>query len=294
MLCARVGKTFSRGMHRLHATPPRKEERALNRRQPPRIELPRTAGVDTSVVIVSWNAKRFLEECLVSLRDCPSTRTIEVIVVDNASFDGSPEMVTAEFPHVKLIQTGANLGFAKANNVGIRISGGRYVSLINSDAKVLGNCLDVLADYLDQHPDVGNVGPKVLNGDMTLQGTCRRFPTLWNNFCEAVGLSKIFKNSNVFTDEHMNDFAHDRELDVDVLVGCFWMVRKEAFGEVGLLDEDFFIYAEDVDWCKRCWEGGWKVSFFPGAEAVHYRGGSSSNDPGRFSAEQYRAVLQYW
>jgi GT2 family glycosyltransferase len=266
----------------------------LNRRQPPKIELRRASGVEISVVIVNWNAKRFLLECLTSLRDAPAARTVEVIVVDNNSTDGSLEMVEAEFSNVKLIKSSENLGFAKANNVGIRESGGRYVSLINSDAKVLGNCLDVLADYMDQHPDIGNVGPKVLNGDMTLQGTCRRFPTLWNNFCEASGISKVFKKSAVFTDEHMNDFPHDRELDVDVLVGCFWLVRKEAFEEVGLLDETFFIYAEDVDWCKRCWDAGWRVTFFPGAEAIHYRGGSSSNDPGRFSTEQYKAVLQYW
>jgi GT2 family glycosyltransferase len=219
---------------------------------------------------------------------------MEVIVVDNNSSDGSPEMVEAEFPHVKLIRAGANLGFSKANNVGIRQSGGRYVSLINSDAKVIGNCLDVLVDYMDNHPDVGNVAPKVLNGDMTLQANCRRFPTLWNNFCEASGISKLLRKNRYFTDELMHDFAHDREMDVDVLVGCFWLVRKETFEEVGLLDEDFFIYAEDVDWCKRCWDSGWRVTFFPGAEAIHYRGGSSSNDPGRFSEEQYKAVLQYW
>jgi GT2 family glycosyltransferase len=250
--------------------------------------------VDISVVIVSWNAKQYLEECLTSLTSPSPKRPTEIIVVDNASKDGSPEMVQASFPQVKLIQAGQNLGFAKANNVGIKESLGKYVCLINSDAKTLGDCLDILADYLDRNPDVGNVGPKVLNGDLTLQSTCRKFPTLWNNFCEASGLSKVFAKSAFFSDEHMNAFKHDRELDVDVLVGCFWLVRKDTFEEVGLLDEDFFIYAEDVDWCKRCWDGGWRVRFFPGAEAVHYRGGSSSNDPGRFRAEQHRAVLQYW
>ena len=161
----------------------------MNRRQPPKIKLPRDPAVDISVVIVNWNAKAYLQECLASLRDAPARRAVEVIVVDNNSADGSREMVETEFPSVKLIKSPDNLGFAKANNVGIRQSGGKYVALINSDAKVLGNCLDVLADYMDTHPDVGNVGPKVLNGDMTLQGTCRRFPTLWNNFCEASGIS---------------------------------------------------------------------------------------------------------
>jgi GT2 family glycosyltransferase len=266
----------------------------LERGKQRKVELQRSPDVDISVVIVSWNAKLFLEECLTSLYSPKPNRNTEVIVVDNNSQDGSPEMVQTLFPQVKLIQAGKNLGFSKANNIGIRESLGKYVCLLNSDAKTLGNCLDILADYLDRHPDVGNVGPLVFNGDMTKQGTCRRFPTLWNNFCEAVGLSKIFRKSAFFSDEHMNNFAHDRELDVDVLVGCFWMVRKETFEEVGLLDEDFFIYAEDVDWCKRCWNSGWKVTFYPAAQGVHYRGGSSANDPGRFSAEQHRAVLQYW
>ena len=258
------------------------------------IELRRNAAIDISVVIVSWNAKHFLEECLRALMDSPASRSTEIIVVDNGSTDGSPDMLEARYPQVRLIRSGQNLGFAKANNIGIRESMGRYVSLINSDVKILGNCLDPLADYLDQHPDVGNVGPRVLNRDMTLQSSCRRFPTLWNNFCEASGLSKAFRQSKFFSGEHMLYFPHDRELDINVLVGCFWMVRKEAFEVAGLLDEDFFIYAEDVDWCRRCWNAGWRIVFFPGSQVVHYRGGSSANDPARFATEQRKAVLHYW
>jgi hypothetical protein len=270
------------------------EEGTLDHKEHRKIELRRSPAVDISVVIVSWNAKHFLEECLRALADSPTSRSTEIIVVDNASTDGSPEMVEAIFPQVRLIKSDQNLGFAKANNIGICESTGRYVSLINSDVKVLGNCLDPLADYLDQHPDVGNVGPRVLDPDMTQQPTCRSFPTLWNNFCEASALATVFRGSRLFSGEHMCFFPHDRELDVDVLVGCFWMVRKEAFEEVGLLDEDFFIYAEDVDWCRRCWNAGWRVVFFPGASAIHYRAGSSANDPARFAAEQNRAVLHYW
>ena len=273
---------------------PQEEQSKVDHKKHQKIELRRSAEVDISVVIVSWNAKNFLEECLRSLADAPTSRKTEIIVVDNASSDGSPEMVETNFPRVKLIKSDQNLGFAKANNVGIRESTGRYVSLINSDVKVLSNCLDPLVDYLEQHPDVGNVGPKILNRDRTLQSSCRRFPTLWNNFCEASGLSKVFRGSRLFSSEHMVFFPHDRELDVDVLVGCFWMVRKDTFEEVGLLDEDFFIYAEDVDWCRRCWDAGWRIAFFPGTQAIHYRGGSSANDPARFAAEQRRAVLHYW
>lgn len=277
-----------------NVTPSQEEGGPLGHQEHRKIELRRSAAVDVSVVIVSWNAKHFLKECLGALADSRTALRTEVIVVDNASTDGSPEMVETDFPRVKLLKSNQNLGFAKANNIGIRESAGRYVSLINSDVKVLGNCLDPLAAYLDQHPEVGNVGPRMLNRDLTLQSNCRQFPTLWNNFCEASGLSRVFRKTSFFSGEHMFFFPHDRQLAVDVLVGCFWMVRKETFEDVGLLDEDFFIYAEDVDWSKRCWDAGWRIVFFPGAQAIHYRGGSSANDPARFAAEQQRAVLHYW
>jgi len=250
--------------------------------------------MDISVIIVSWNARHFLEECLGTLSAVRFSRTVEIIVVDNASTDGSPEMVEGQFSHVRLIRNGQNLGFAKANNIGIRESTGRYVALINSDIKVLGNCLDPLANYLDKHPDVGNVGPRILNRDMTLQSSCRKFPNLWNNFCEASGLFRLFPGSSFFSTEHMLYSPHDKVVDVDVLVGCFWMVRRETLDRIGLLDEDFFIYAEDVDWCRRCGRAGWRITFFPGVEAIHYRAASSANDPVRFAVEQQRAVLYYW
>jgi len=250
--------------------------------------------MNISVIIVSWNAKSFLQDCLESLTEQADPQSTEIIVVDNASSDGSPEMVAAKFPGVILIQTGKNLGFAKANNIGIHKSSGRYIALVNSDIKVLGNCLSELGDYLDQHPDVGVVGPKILNSDLTLQISCRQFPTLWNNFCEASGLAKAFSGSRLFSGEQMFYFCHDQVRDVDVLVGCFWLVRRIAFEAAGRLDEGYFIYAEDVDWCKRCWEVGWRVVFFPGPQAIHYRGGSSANDPERFALEQQRAILRYW
>lgn len=251
-------------------------------------------SVTISVVIVSWNAKAYLEQCLNSLISGTSSCLLEIIVVDNASIDGSPEMVTAKFPNVKLIRNISNLGFAKANNVGITQSSGKYIALVNSDVKVLGNCVGDLAGYLGAHPNVGVVGPKILNGDMSVQSSARRFPTLWNNFCEASGLARTFNKSQLLAGEHMLYFDYNNELQVDVLVGCFWLIRREAIEIVGLLDEGFFIYAEDVDWCRRCWSAGWEVRFWPGAEAIHYRGGSSANDPARFAVEQQRAVLRYW
>ncbi len=250
--------------------------------------------MDISVIIVGWNARHYLELCLESLASAPPRRSMEIIVVDNASSDGSAEMIEARFPHVKLIRSRENLGFAKGNNVGIRQCQGRYIALVNPDVIVFPGCLDALADFLDQNPKVGNVGPRVLNPDRSMQSTCRRFPTLWNNFCSATGLTSAFKKSRFFAGEHMFYFPHDRTLSVDVLVGCFSMIRREAFNDVGLLDEDLFMYGDDVDWCRRCWKAGWQVVFFPGAEAIHDRGKITAPYPVRFAVAQQKSVLHYW
>ena len=138
------------------------------------------------------------------------------------------------------------------------------------------------------------IGPRVFNPDMTQQSTCRRFPTLWNNFCSATGLATAFKNSRFFAGEHMFYFPHDRTLPVDVLVGCFSMIRRETFDQVGLLDENLFMYGDDVDWCRRCWNAGWQVVFFPGAKAIHDRGKITAPYPVRFAVAQQKSVLHYW
>jgi GT2 family glycosyltransferase len=250
--------------------------------------------MDISVVIVGWNARHYLELCLESLAEAPSRRTMEILVVDNASTDGSAEMIEARFPHVKLIRSTENLGFAKGNNVAIRQCQGRYITLVNPDVIVLPGCLDALAEFLDQNPKVGNVGPRVLNPDGTLQSSCRRFPTLWNNFCTATSLASKFKGSRFFAGEHMFFFPHDRTLAVDILVGCFSMIRREALEAVGLLDEGLFMYGDDVDWCRRCWNAGWEVVFFPGARAIHDRGKITAPYPVRFAVAQQRSVIHYW
>lgn len=248
---------------------------------------------DISVVIVSWNSKAFLEECLESLAK-GHDRPYEVIVVDNDSSDGSPEAVVQRFPWVTLIQSGTNLGFAKGNNLGIRNSRGRYIALVNSDVKVFPACLDQLAEFLDANPEAGMVGPRIFGGDGRQQSSCRRFPSLWNNTCEIFGLNKLFSNTGFFAGEHMSYFGYDRVCEVDVLVGCFIMARRTAVAEFGLLDEEFFMYSEDIDWCRRCSRAGWKVMFYPGAEAIHYCGGSSSNEPLRFAVAQEQSRLKLW
>jgi hypothetical protein len=250
--------------------------------------------MDISVVIVAWNAKRYLELCLESLGKAPPRHSTETLVVDNASTDGTAEMLETRFPWVKLIKSPENLGFAKGNNVAIRQCQGRYIALVNPDVIVLPGCLDALADFLDQNPKVGNVGPRVFEPDMSMQSTCRRFPTLWNNFCDATGLATRFKNSRFLAGEHMFYFPHDRTQKVDVLVGCFSFIRRVTFDAVGLLDENLFMYGDDVDWCRRCWKAGWEVVFFPGARAIHDRGKITAPYPVRFALAQQRSVLYYW
>jgi hypothetical protein len=250
--------------------------------------------IDLSIVIVGWNAKNYLELCLDSLVKAPPRRRMEVLVVDNASTDGSAEMIEAKYPWAKLIKSTENLGFAKGNNVAIRQATGRYIALVNPDVIVFPGCLDALADFLDQNPKVGNVGPRVLNPDMSMQSTCRRFPSLWNNFCSATRLESTFKGRPFFAGEHMFYFPHDRTLAVDVLVGCFSMIRREAFDRVGLLDEGLFMYGDDVDWCRRARNDGWEVVFHPGGQAIHDRGKITAPYPVRFAVAQQRSVLYYW
>lgn len=251
-------------------------------------------SLDISVVIVGWNAKHYLELCLDSLAKAPPRRSMEVLVVDNASTDGSAEMIETKYPWVKLIKSSENLGFSRGNNLAIRQAEGRCIALVNPDVIVFPGCLDALSDFLDQNPKVGNVGPRVLNPDMSMQSTCRRFPTLWNNVCMATGLASKFKNSRLFAGEHMFYFAHDRTLTVDVLVGCFSMIRRETFNAVGLLDEVLFMYGDDMDWCRRAWNAGWEVVFYPGAQAIHDRGKTTAPYPVRFAVAQQRSVLHYW
>ncbi|HRT58989.1 MAG TPA: glycosyltransferase family 2 protein [Candidatus Paceibacterota bacterium] len=251
-------------------------------------------SVRVSVVIVSWNAKAFLARCLASLTERACAYPMEVIVVDNASQDGSPEMVERDFPQVRLIRTGSNLGFARGNNRGIRESRGKYLCLINSDVEVRPDCITRLVDYCEAHPDVGMVGPRILGGDGKLQRSCRGFPTVWNMLCRALALDAMFPRSSWFGGYLLPYWNHDSEREVDILSGCFWMVRRAALETVGLLDESFFMYGEDMDWCKRFWAGGWRLVFVPDAVAVHYGGASSASAPVRFFIEKQRADLQYW
>jgi len=247
-----------------------------------------------SVIIVSWDARDYLRDCLNSVRQTGAPGLHEIIVVDNASSDGSPEMVAEEFPEVKLIRANENLGFARANNLGIRHASGSLLALVNSDVVVQPECLQKLAAFLENRPEVGLVGPKIFGADGHLQRSCGELPTVWNTTCRFLALDRILSRWPLFSGFQMRHWNYDSQAEVGTLSGCFWLARRASVDEVGGLDERFFFYAEDMDWCKRFWDAGWKIVFVPEAVATHFGGGSSSNAPLRFSVEMLRGSLMYW
>ncbi|MBI2924456.1 MAG: glycosyltransferase family 2 protein [Verrucomicrobia bacterium] len=241
--------------------------------------------VDLSIIIVSWNAREFLVACLKSITETCESLSHEVLVVDNGSTDGSVEAARSLGLGTAIIECGQNLGFAKANNLGIERSRGRYCCLINSDVVVLPRCLQHLLAFMDSQPQVGIAGPLVLNPDGSRQPSCRTVPTFLRLLARALYLRKEL------TDEA---FTRDEISEVEVLSGCFWIVRRAAIEQVGTLDERFFIYAEDVDWCWRFRQAGWRVTFCPEGRAVHFGGQSSAADPLRFQLELRKASVQLW
>jgi GT2 family glycosyltransferase len=247
-----------------------------------------------SVIIVSWNAKAFLLECLASVLAQDVDAAIEIIVVDNASTDGSPDAVAAAFPTVKVIRNTANYGFARANNIGIRASTGDYLFLINSDVVVLAHCFRRMVRYLDGHPEIGMLGPRITGADGEVQRSCMGYPSLWNTLTRALALDIVFPGSKLVGGQLLTFWRHDQTRAVEVINGCFWAVTRRALNQVGLLDERYLIYGEDIDWCRRFNQRGWKVVFYPEAAAIHYGGASSANAPTRFYVEMQRATCQYW
>lgn len=247
-----------------------------------------------SIIVVNWNTRGYLQQCLASIRQSQAACVCEVIVVDNDSSDGSAEMVATVFPGVTLIRAGSNLGFARANNLAMARARGSLLALVNSDALVHAGCMETLSDYLASHRDVALVGPRVTGGDGRLQRTCRRLPTLWNTSCRTLALDRLFTDSRVFGGYEMPQWDHESESEVEVLSGCFCVARRSAVDQVGGLDEQFFFYGEDIDWCKRFADAGWKLVFVPAATATHFGGGSTSNAPLRYSIEILRATLKYW
>ncbi len=236
--------------------------------------------VDLSIVIVSWNVRDLLRQCLRSiladLSACQlaNLQTCEVIVVDNVSTDGSAEMVQAEFPDVHLTVNAENRGFPAANNQGLAIAEGRYALILNPDTEVVGDALATMVAYADANPDVGVVGPQLLNDDGSVQSSRRRFPNLATALFESTWLQAC-ASRRLLQRYYVQDQPDDATLDVDWVMGAALMVRQEAIEQVGPMDEGYFMYSEELDWCKRFKDAGWRVVYLPSAQIVHYGGKSS-------------------
>jgi GT2 family glycosyltransferase len=249
---------------------------------------------DVSIIIVNWNTRDLLAKCLRSVESTVQKVSYEIYVVDNASTDGSPGMVRTDFPDVKLIANSENVGFARANNQAVQICEGRYVLLLNSDAFVKENTLDYMVDFMDAHPEAGMAGCKLLYEDGRLQPSCTSFPTLATEFFMALRLDKIFPHSPLFARYLMTYWTFDSLRDVDVIMGAFMLVRDDAIKKIGMLDEHYFMYSEEADWCYQFKKAGWKIYFVPDVETTHIWWGSGRKVRVKMHVNMYASKVYFF
>ncbi len=244
-----------------------------------------------SVVILNYNTRDELRACLECVRQSEGVDPIETFVVDNASSDGSADMVAAEFPWARLIRSATNGGYAYGNNLAMREAAGRQVLLLNPDTEFGPRVLADMVAYLDAHPEAAAAGPKIVLPDGRLDLACRRgFPTPAVAFYRLSGLSQLFPRSPRFGRYNLTYLDPDEEAEVDSVVGAFMLVRREAIEQVGMLDEAYFMYGEDLDWAFRMKERGWTVRYNPRVIVVHQKGASSRKESQRTTVAFYRSM----
>jgi GT2 family glycosyltransferase len=247
---------------------------------------------DLDVVIVSYNTCQMTHDAVKSVYDAAwPGGTVRVHVVDNGSSDGTVDVLRERFPTCFVNSSAENLGFSRANNLAISRSRGAYLLLLNPDTVVGPDALIKMAQYLRSHPRVGMVSCKLVLGNGRLDLACRRsFPSAWDGFCRASGLSSKFPRSRLFSRYNLTYLDENQTCEVDAVNGAFMFCRREAVEDVGLLDEDFFMYGEDLDWCYRFKQAGWKIVYHPVAETVHYKGQSSARVSERMIHELFKST----
>ena len=247
-----------------------------------------------SIIIVSWNVKKDLANCLRSIEENPASKPFEVIVVDNASSDGTVESVRNKFPEVVVIANSQNLGFAAANNQGIEKSQGEYILLLNPDTIVHSGSVDVLIEFMDENKDVGICGPQLLNQDGTIQSSVRCFPT----FRGALYRHTVIRYLGLFKNEYkkwlMKSFDHKTKMDVDQVMGAALMIRQSIIEDIGVMDEQFFMYYEEVDLCFRIKQAGWRVVFMPEVVITHLGSQSSGQIPAKKQMLAITSLLKFF
>ncbi len=229
--------------------------------------------IDLSIIIVSFNTKEFVKKCIDAIYKSDFCKRYEIILVDNASSDGTAQYIRKRFPGVILVESDENLGFSKANNIGVKRSVGRFLLFLNPDTEVNKNTLSYMISFMENRKDVGasTCFVKLSSGRLD-DGAHRGFPTPWSSFCYFSGLSRIFPKSKLFSGYTMGWLDLTKEHEVDSVVGAFMMARRKAGDEINWWDEDYFFYGEDIDFCFRLKEKGWKVYFVPKVSALHHKG----------------------
>jgi len=244
-----------------------------------------------SVVIICWNDLRVIRDCLCSIYQGTHATDFEVIISDNGSVDDSMEFVRKHYPQARVVENQQNLGFARGNNAGIRVSRGEYVLILNPDTILQDGSLDRFVRFADRHPEAGAFGCRVLNPDGTYQVSARLFPTVWRYWVAALGLAKL---SPLFTYEEYAGWHGDTERSIDWQSGCCVMFRGDLLKSLGGFDEQFFYHCEEVDLCRRVRDTGRLILFTPEAVITHLGGQSVSRFPIRFEIEKHRSRYRYF
>lgn len=251
--------------------------------EPERVEVEPNASVDLSVIVVSYNTVHLLRKMIAAVDAARHNLTIQIIVIDNASTDGSASFLRVNYPEIDLIENSTNVGFGRANNQAVLRARGRFILLLNTDAFVAPDTLAKTVQFMRSNPSCGVLGVRITGNDGSPQPSCRYFPTPWNSFLMWSGLSNLFPSTQLVDDL---SWDHSEIRECDWVPGCYYLTRREVIEEVGLFDPIYFLYYEEVDHCQAVRSAGWKVVYYPFTQVIHIGGESAQNEAALTSARQ--------